>query len=68
MAKIGAAPVASPGWTGKPKKGLKIVDCDVHHNISNKDQLMPYLSKIYQGHLLDPVSYTHLTLPTTPYV
>ena len=53
MAKIGAAPVTSPGWTGKPKKGLKIVDCDVHHNISNKDQLMPYLSKIYQEHLLD---------------
>ena len=32
------------------------------HNLVKPDQV------VYLEHTLDPVSYTHLTLPTTPYV
>ena len=34
MSQIGAAPITAPGWTAKPKNGVAIVDCDVHHNFS----------------------------------
>ena len=32
------------------------------------DRLGPYASREEAEHALQPVSYTHLTLPTTPYV
>ena len=53
MSQIGAKPVTAPGWTAKPKNGIAIVDCDVHHNFRHPMQLLPYLSKFYQEHLLD---------------
>ena len=53
MSQIGATPITAPGWTGKPKNGVAIVDCDVHHNFRNPEQLLPYLSTFNQEHLLD---------------
>lgn len=53
MSQVGARPVTAPGWTAKPKNGIAIVDCDVHHNFRHPTQLLPYLSKFYQEHLLD---------------
>ena len=53
MRQIGSTPVTAPGWTAKPKDGIAIVDCDVHHNFRHPTQLLPYLSKFYQEHLLD---------------
>ena len=53
MSQIGAKPITAPGWTGKPKNGVAIVDCDVHHNFRNPEQLLPYLSTFNQEHLLD---------------
>ena len=44
MSKLGAAPISAPGWTGKPREGVAIVDCDVHHNFRHPEQLLPYLS------------------------
>ena len=53
MSEAGAAPITAPGWTAKPKDGVSIVDCDVHHNFRDPRQLLPYLSTFYQEHLLD---------------
>ena len=53
MSQVGATPITAPGWTSKPKEGVAIVDCDVHHNFRHPEQLLPYLSKFYQEHLLD---------------
>ena len=53
MSQIGSRPVTAPGRTAKPKNGIAIVDCDVHHNFRHPTQLLPYLSKFYQEHLLD---------------
>ena len=53
MSQIGSRPVTAPGRTTKPKNGIAIVDCDVHHNFRHPTQLLPYLSKFYQEHLLD---------------
>ena len=53
MSQVGAAPITAPGWTAKPKNGVAIVDCDVHHNFRHPEQLLPYLSTFYQEHLLD---------------
>ena len=33
-----------------------------------RSQLMPQITKYLHATLRFPVSYTHLTLPTTPYV
>ena len=51
--KLGATPIAAPGWTAEPKAGVKLVDCDVHHSLSHPDELLPYLSKYYQEHYHD---------------
>ena len=53
IGKKGAAPIAAPGWTAKPKNSVKLVDCDLHHNFRDPEELLPYLSKFYQDHLLD---------------
>ena len=53
MEMVGATPVVAPGWTGDPKRDVAIIDCDVHHNISKPEDLLPYLSKPYQEHFLD---------------
>ena len=53
MSRPGAAPVTAPGWTAKDKKGVALVDCDIHHNFKSASELMPYLPKFYQEHLID---------------
>ena len=53
MTKLGAAPISAPGWTAQPHEGVKIVDCDVHHNFERPEQLLPYLSSFWQNHLID---------------
>ncbi len=53
IGKKGAAPIAAPGWAGKPADRVKLVDCDVHHSFHDPHQLLPYLPKFYQEHLLD---------------
>ena len=53
MSKPGATPIAAPGWTAKKRDGISLVDCDVHHNFKSASDLMPYLPKFYQDHLLD---------------
>ena len=53
MEMVGATPVVAPGWTGDPKRDVAIIDCDIHHNISRHEDLLPYLPKPYQEHFLD---------------
>ena len=53
MSQVGAAPITAPGWTAKAKNGIAVVDCDVHHNFRNPEQLLPYLSTFYQEHFRD---------------
>ena len=53
MSKLGAVPITAPGWTANPKAGVAIVDCDVHHNFRQPEELLPYLSKFYQEHFYD---------------
>ena len=38
---------------GKAADRIKLVDCDVHHSFHDPHQLLPYLPKFYQEHLLD---------------
>ncbi len=69
MSQAGAAPITAPGWTARPKDGVAIVDCDVHHNFRHHEQLLPYLSTFYQEHLLDQGlhlgTYSNIPLRTT---
>ena len=53
IGKKGAAPIAAPGWTGKSADHVKLVDCDVHQAFREPEDLLPYLPKFYQEHLLD---------------
>ena len=53
MTKLGTAPITAPGWTGKPKEGIALIDCDVHHNYKSASELMPYMPKFYQDHMVD---------------
>ena len=53
IGKKGAAPISAPGWTAKPESRVKLVDCDVHHNFREPEELLPYLPKFYQDHLRD---------------
>ena len=49
----GSAPIAAPGWTARQAEGVKLVDCDIHHSFRQPEDLLPYLPKFYQEHLLD---------------
>ncbi|MEM7128907.1 MAG: amidohydrolase family protein [Chloroflexota bacterium] len=51
--KLGATPIMAPGWTAEPREKVGLVDCDVHHNFRQPSDLLPYLSKFWQDHLLD---------------
>ena len=51
--RIGAAPIAAPGWTARKESAFRLVDCDVHHSLEKPEQLLPYLSKVHQEHLHD---------------
>ena len=63
MVIAGTQPVTAPGWTSKPKEGIAIIDCDVHHNVTQPEDLCPYLPRVYQEHFLDQ----GLSLPSAGY-
>ena len=49
----GARPITAPGWTGKPKTDLALIDCDVHHNIKQTEDLYPYLPRVYREQVIE---------------
>lgn len=51
--RLGAQPIMAPGWTGKERTDLALIDCDVHQIIRSQDDLMPYLSRVYREQVLD---------------
>jgi predicted TIM-barrel fold metal-dependent hydrolase len=53
MTMLGARPVTAPGWTGQPRTGIAIVDCDIHHGVSKNEELLPYLPRVYQERVTD---------------
>jgi predicted TIM-barrel fold metal-dependent hydrolase len=53
MTYAGARPVTAPGWTGKPRTDLALIDCDVHHKVKKVDQLYPYLPRVYKEQILE---------------
>jgi len=76
---FGGRPVTAPGWTGRPKTDLALVDCDIHQSAKNPDVLMPYLPRVYQEQVRDqgmrmpgsgyfnvPKRAARTDLPTTP--
>ena len=40
----------------------------VYRTKKGKDMVVTFTDETYDGRYVFPVSYTHLTLPTTPYV
>ena len=63
MANSASRPISAPGWTGRPKDGIAIVDCDVHHNLTSAEDLLPYLPRVHQESLHDQ----GLSLPAAGY-
>ncbi len=53
MSKPGTTPITAPGRTGKRREGVTLVDCDIHHNFKSASDLMTYMPKFYQDHLID---------------
>ncbi len=53
MVVAGAQPITAPGWTGQPKQDIAVIDCDVHHSLPKQDDLIPYLSRVYQERVID---------------
>ncbi|MFN8537516.1 MAG: amidohydrolase family protein [Thermomicrobiales bacterium] len=49
----GARPITAPGWTGKLKTDLALIDCDVHHNIKQTEDLYPYLPRVYREQVIE---------------
>jgi len=50
---IGTRPVKAPGWTGKPRTDLALIDCDVHQTIKKPEDLFPYLSAVYKQQIVE---------------
>ncbi len=50
---LGSRPVKAPGWSGQPRSGLALIDCDVHHNIKKPDDLYPYLPRVYKEQVIE---------------
>ena len=53
--------------TGKPYAIMRIAS-DRRYKSPDGEKLTDFISIKVRGILAEPVSYTHLTLPTTPYV
>jgi hypothetical protein len=53
MTASGTQPVTAPGWTGKPRQDIAIVDCDVHHGVKKPTDLFPYLPRLYRERVTD---------------
>src|ERR1700694_633738 len=49
----GAGLVTAPGWTGRPRTDLALIDCDIHQTISKPEDLHPYLPRVYREQLID---------------
>ncbi len=49
----GTTPVTAPGWTGKPRTDIALIDCDIHQIIEKPDDLFPYLPRVYREQILD---------------
>ena len=52
MTMLGARPVTAPGWTGRPKSDLALIDCDVHHGYKKPEDLFPYLPRVYRERVI----------------
>src|SRR6185312_9912752 len=50
---LGARPVKAPGWTGQPRTGLALTDCDVHQSIKKPEDLYPYLPRVYKEQVIE---------------
>lgn len=61
--ELGARPVTAPGWTGKPRTDIALIDCDIHHTIGKPDDLYPYLPRLYRERVIDQ----GLLLPSAGY-
>ena len=53
MAMVGARPITAPGWTGQPRTDLALIDCDVHHQIKQNEDLYPYLPAVYRQQVIE---------------
>ena len=51
--RLGARPITAPGWTGKPRTDLALIDCDVHQSIKTPEDLFPYLPRVYRDHVIE---------------
>lgn len=45
---VGGRPVTAPGWTGEPRTGVALVDCDVHQGTNKMEDLFAYLPRVYR--------------------
>ncbi|MGI8913868.1 MAG: amidohydrolase family protein [Chloroflexota bacterium] len=50
---LGTRPVQAPGWTGKPRTDLALIDCDVHQTIKKPEDLFPYLTAVYKQQIIE---------------
>lgn len=50
---LGTRPVKAPGWTGKPRTDLALIDCDLHQSIKKPDDLFPYLPAVYKEQIIE---------------
>jgi hypothetical protein len=49
----GARPVTAPGWSGKPRSDIALVDCDIHQSAKKPEDLYPYLPHVYREQVKD---------------
>jgi predicted TIM-barrel fold metal-dependent hydrolase len=50
---LGTRPMKAPGWTGKPRTDLALIDCDVHQSIKKPEDLFPYLPAVYKQQIIE---------------
>ncbi|HEV7214399.1 MAG TPA: amidohydrolase family protein [Chloroflexota bacterium] len=43
----------APGWTGKPRTDLALIDCDLHQSIKKPEDLFPYLPAVYKQQIIE---------------
>ena len=48
---LGGQLVTAPGWTGRARTDLALIDCDIHHKINKPEDLTPYLPRVYREQL-----------------
>ena len=50
---LGTRPMKAPGWTGKPRTDIALIDCDLHQSIKKPDDLFPYLPAVYKQQIVE---------------